>query len=143
MADRLVVASEGGLRRYLGRERGVSGQLEHYRVMAEDLRPHQRRAEAIARGSVDSREGHRYMGSVPRIVIHDWLQKQQKTWHDFATDEHLKAKFLAWYQTEYSRLMADSYRERGLATNRSRHGRLATSLGSRIVNDYRSEQAAA
>lgn len=142
MADRLIVASEGGLRRYLGRERGVGGQIEHYRVMSEDLRPHLRRAERIAKGAVDSREGIRYLGSVPRVVIHDWLTKQQKTWADFASDEHLKAKFMSWYQSEYSRLMADSYRERGLVTNRSRHGRLATSLGSRIVNEYRAEAAA-
>lgn len=142
MADRLIVASEGNLRRYLGRERGAGGRLEHFRVMSEDLNPHLKRAERIAKGAVDSRHGVRYLGSVPRIVIHDWLVKNQKTWHDFATDEHLKARFLSWYKTEYSRLMADTYRERGLATNRSRHGRLATSLGSRIVNEYRKELAA-
>jgi hypothetical protein len=142
MADRLMVASEGNLRRYLGRERDSSGRIEHFRVMREDLRPHQRRAEAIAKGSVDSREGMRYVGSVPRIVIHEWLQREQKTWNDFAIDEDLKARFMSFYRTEYSRLMADTYRERSLAVNRSRSGRLATSLGSRIVNDYRAELSA-
>jgi hypothetical protein len=140
--SRILVANEGGIRRYLGRQ-FEGGQLTHYRSWKEDLRPAQRRSEIIAKGSRESRGGMQYLGSVPRIVIDDWLRRQGKTWHDYATDADLKAKFLAWFKTDYSRFMADSHRERSLSINRSRSGRLATpSMGSRALAEWRQENAA-
>lgn len=140
--SRVLVASEGGLRRYLGRQ-FEGRELTHYRSWSEDLRPAQRRTEQIAKGSSESRMGMQYLGSVPRIVIDDWLRRQGKTWHDYATDQDLKAKFLAWFRTDYSQFMADSFRERSLSINRSRSGRLAApSMGSRALAEWRQENAA-
>lgn len=140
--SKILVASEGGMRRYLGRQ-FEGGQLTHYRVQSEDLRPAQRRAEQIAKGSRESRFGMQFIGSVPRIVIDDWLRARGKTWHEYATDPDLKAKFLAWYRTDYSKFMADSFRERSLSINRSRSGRLAApSMGSRALAEWRQENAA-
>jgi len=140
--SKILVATEGGMRRYLGRQ-FEGGQLTHYRAMSEDLRPAQRRTELIAKGSKESVNGMQYVGSIPRIVIHDWLCLQGKTWHEYATDPDLKAKFLAWFRTDYSKFMADSFRERPLSINRSRSGRLAApSLGSRVLSEWRQENAA-
>lgn len=143
MAGSKFALPGSGSGKYLGR--GYEGaRLTHYRGWREDLRPHQIRAEAIARDSKDSKNETRYLGSVPRIVIHDWLNKQQKTWVDFATDRELKAKFMLWYKSEYKMLMADSFRERSLTINRSLTGRTATrpKLGAQILNQYRQENAA-
>jgi len=139
---KLPVSANGGTVRYLGRHY-EGGQLVHYRGWKEDLRPYVDRTKAIAEGSQYSRHGFGYKASIPRIVIHDWLMRQDKTWADFATDKDLKAKFHKWFDTHYSKMTADAHRERPLSINRSQSGRLVTrpKLGAQILNDYRKEMA--
>lgn len=144
MASKIFLSNKAGSVKYLGRGY-EGGKLTHFRGWREDLRPHQRRVEALAKEAKDSRHGMRYLGSIPRIVIHDWLQKQGKNWHQFVTDKDLKASFMAWFKSEYKQMTSANYNERGLATNRTRHsGRTATApkLGAQILGDYRKEMTA-
>jgi hypothetical protein len=134
MGREIFVRNEGGAVRSLLRQYGVSGKLEHYRHFREDLDPHVERVKQIAKNSPLGKD-FRYEGSVPRIVIDDWLRKQDKNWNDWATDAELKAKFLAWFKNDYSKLAASTHRERSLAVNRA----TAPRLGAKILADYRSQ----
>ena len=139
---KIFISNKGGSTKYLGRGY-EGGQLTHYRGWTEDLRPHKARVEAIARDAKESKHGMQYVGSVPRIVIHDWLQERQKSWHDFATDKDLKAKFMAWFKSDYKHMTSANYNERSLGTNRTRHGvRTAPKLGETILKNYHRENVA-
>ncbi len=142
--SKIFVANKAGTTRYLGRGY-EGGQLTHYRGFSEDLRPHKARVEALAKDAKESRHGMRYVGSVPRIVIDDWLRKQGKTWHDYVTDKDLKAKFMAWFRSEYKHMTASNYQERSLATNRATSGGrsvTAPKLGETILKNYQRENVA-
>lgn len=142
--NKLPVSNYGGTTRYLGRQY-EGGKLVHYRGWRENLRPYVDRAKAIAQGNRYSRHGFGYMGSVPRVLIHHWLNGQEKTWEDFATDKELKAKFRKWFETNYRKMLADEHRERPLSINRTKSGgRTMTrpKLGAQILNDYRKETSA-
>jgi len=138
--SKILVATEGGAQRFLGRQYGVGGQLEHFRAFREDLQPQIDRVKEITQSRTESKSEYKYLGSVSRVVIHDWITKQGKTWHQFATDKDLKAKFMVWYRTEFSKMSADTYRERSLAINRTT-SRSRSSLGSDILSNYRKETA--
>ena len=141
--NRHALPSQGGTVRYLGRQ--YDGEkLVHYRGFKEDLTPHKARVESLAKASdrLRGKSEYEYAGSVPRVVIHDWLMKQGKNWHEFATDKDLKAKFMAWYRGEYKLLMAGSHQERRLTTDRTRNPvrkPVGPSTGSRILKDYQKE----
>lgn len=134
MTKEVFIRNEGGAVRSLLRQYGVSGRLEHYRKVSEDLDPHVARVEALAKASTPGKE-YRYEGSVPRVVIDDWLRTQGKTWQHWATDKELKAKFLVFFRTEYSKMNASTYRERSLSINRT----TAPKFGAKILSDYRKE----
>ena len=147
--SKMALSNANGTLRYLGRGY-EGGKLTHYRGWREDLQPHLKRAQAIADGAQETKKGFQYLGSVPRIVIHDWLMKQGKTWEQYATDDDLKKAFLRFYQTEYKVFMSRSKNERSLGINRSIGGRtgaapaapVGPSLGASILSDYRKENAA-
>jgi hypothetical protein len=136
MAREIFIRNEGGATRTLLRHYGVSGKLEHVRHVREDLAPHIDRAAAMAKSEKPGKE-YRYEGSIPRIVLDKWLKDQGKTWHHWAVDRDLKAKFLVWFRTEFSKMAASSYRERSLAINRT----TAPKLGATILSNYRRELA--
>lgn len=138
MAHERFVQNAGGTLHSVVSQFGVSGRIEHFRKLREDLTPHQKRVEQIAKEAKSGRE-YRYEGSVPRIVLDDWLRSQGKTWHHWATDSELKAKFLAWYRTEYKKLTAANYAERSLSINRS----TAPKFGAQILSNYRKEMQSA
>jgi len=139
--NRHAVANQNGTVRYLGRH--YDGEkLVHVRGFKEDLNPHKKRVENLAKAAASKKGEYEYAGSIPRIVIHDWLMKQGKNWHEFATDKDLKARFMAWYRTEYKLLMADTHQERRLTVNRTAvpvRKPTAPRLGSRILKDYQQE----
>ncbi len=135
MGDRFLVKTEGDTHRYLGRQ-FEGGKLVHYRGHTADFQPTIERTKMMAEANAPSSE-HQYLGTVRREVIHDWLMKQQKTWHDFATDEDLKAKFMVYYKNEFSKMMASSYQERKLSINRT----VAAPKGNSILSQYRKEQS--
>lgn len=140
---KLGISNYGGTTKYLGREH-QAGKLVHFRGWREDLRPHVDRVKAISEGSTYSKSGFGYLGTIPRILIHHWLNSQKKTWEDWGTDKELKAKFRRWFEGTYSKMLASSHRERPLAINRTTSGgRTATrpKLGAQILNDYRKEMA--
>ncbi len=140
--SRLPVSNYGGTTRYLGRQY-EGGKLTHYRGFREDLRPYVDRAKAISSGGGYSRHGFGYLASIPRIVIHQWLQQNGKTWADFATDDDLSGKFKDWFMGRYKKMTASAHQERSLAINRTTSGgRTAPKLGASILNDYRKEIAA-
>jgi hypothetical protein len=140
--NKIFLDNRGGTTRFLGRQY-EGGQLTHFRGFREDLRPHKQRVEEIAKGARESKHGMQYIGSVPRVVIHDWLMKQGKNWQDYATDRDLKAKFMAWFKSEYKLLTNAGHNERSLAINRSQSGRLvsAPKLGAQILGNYQKEMA--
>ena len=115
-------------------------ELKHYRTYRTDLDPAIKRTKQIAQSTDGSKFGeHQYIGSLDRTVIDDWLRKQGKDWHDWATDKELKAKFMAYYRTEFSKLMADTYQERKLTINRTLAAR--PQGGQTILDNYRKEMA--
>jgi hypothetical protein len=133
-----LVANEGGTRRSLLRHYEGS-ELQHIRHLREDIDPHIRRVENISKAARPGKSEYRFLGSVPRIMIDDWLRKQGKSWSDYATDKELKAKFLVWFRSDCQKLMADNYQERSLATNRTLFNR----RGASILTDYRKETSSA
>ena len=133
MGKEVFVHNDGGAIRSLVRQYGVSGKLEHYRKVSEDLTPHVDRAASLAK--LKPGKEYRYEGSVPRIVIDDWLRKNGKTWRDWAIDKEIKAKFLLYFRTEYSKMAASTYRERSLAVNRA----TAPKFGAKVLSEYRKE----
>lgn len=134
------VRNEGGAIRSLLAQRGASGKLEHFRHYREDLGPAIRRTREMTAYTDHSARNveFRYEGSIPRIVLHDWLTKKGKTWRDYATDPDLKKDFLAWFRgsRDMTEFKADSYRERPLFINRA----TAPKLGKVILDNYRKEQ---
>ena len=138
-AGRHALERSGNTVRYLGRQH-EGGKLTHYRGYVEDLKPHLKRVKGFtdARPSQWKSE-YEYVGSVPRIVIHDWLMKQGKSWHQFATDRDLKAAFMVFFRTEYPKLMADAHQERRLTVNRTTQSK--PRLGAQILGAYRKETA--
>ena len=134
MAKERLVRVEGGAVHSLVTQYGVSGRVEHFRKFREDLNPHRQRVEELAKQAKPGRE-YRYEGSIPRIVLDDWLRSQGKTWHHWATDKELKAKFLVWYRTEYKKLTASNYQERSLSINRA----TAPRFGAQVLSNYRKE----
>lgn len=133
--SRFAVAREGDTTRYLGRQ-FENGKLVHYRGLTADFDPTIRRTKFLAENQKPGSE-HQYLGTVRREVIDDWLRTQGKTWHDFATDEDLKAAFLLYYKNEFSKMMASTYVERKLSINRT----TAPRLGATILSQYRKETA--
>ena len=101
-----LVSNEGGMLRSLLRHRGARGKLEHVRHFREDLNPHMERVKAISELQVGNKSEYQYLGSIPRIVIDDWLRKLGKNWNDYATDKDLKAKFMVWFKNDYKKLLA-------------------------------------
>lgn len=138
-SGRHLLTQSGHTRKFLGRQYD-GDKLVHYRGYQSDLNAVKRRAEFIAKGADNSRSEYNYVGSVDRAVIHDWLMKQGKTWHEFATDKDLKARFMVFYRTEYPKMMADSYQERRLTVNRTTMTR--PKLGAQILHSYQKENAA-
>ena len=114
-----LVSNRNGTRHGLASERDGSGKIVHYRTFRTDLNPAIKRTETIAKNVIPGKSEYAYLGSVSMDVVADWVRKQGKTMHDFATDKDLKAKFMAYYRSEYSKLMASSYQERSLAVNRT------------------------
>jgi len=131
-----LVANEGGLQRSLLRQYD-GGKLAHYRHLREDINPHIERVKRLSQLQVENKSEYQYLGSIPRIMIDDWLRKQNKTWHEYATDKDLKGKFMAWYKGECQLLMAENYQERRLAVNRS----LSRGRGASILKSYQKETA--
>jgi hypothetical protein len=95
------------------------------------------RVKSLANNPSNLKE-YRYEGSIPRIVLDKWLREQGKRWSDWATDKELKAKFMVWFRTEFSKMTASSNRERSLAINRT----TAPKLGATILANYRKEMQA-
>ncbi len=142
--NRLPISNYGGTTKFLGRQY-EGGKLAHYRGWAENLTPYADRAKAIASGGGYSKNGFGYLATIPRIVIHDWLMRQGKTWADYATDDDLSRKFKDWFMGRYKKMTTAAYQERSLAINRSTSGGRTASapkLGATILNDYRKELAA-
>lgn len=125
--------------KFLGRQY-EGGKLTHYRGWQSDLRAVKERAQKATEATADRKTEYKYAGSIDRAVMHDWLMKQGKSWHDIAVDKDLKAKFMAWYRSEYSLLMADAYRERPLSVNRTTMTR--PKLGATILHSYQKEMSA-
>lgn len=113
-----LVANEGGLQRSILRHYD-GGQLSHVRHLREDINPHIDRVEQISKLQIENKSEYQYLGSIPRIMIDDWLREQGKNWNDYATDKDLKAKFMAWYKSDCQKLMASNYQERRLSINRT------------------------
>lgn len=131
-----LVANEGGMQRSIIRQYD-GGKLEHVRHLREAMDPHIERVKRMSELSDGSKSEYQYLGSIPRIMIHDWLLEQGKNWHDYVTDKDLKAKFMAWYRSECRLLMAENYQERRSAINRS----LSRRRGATILKDYQKEAA--
>ena len=130
-----LVRNEGGTKRFLGRQYEAE-KVTHYRHLKEDIDPHIKRVEDISKAnSHTNKSEYQYLGSVPRIMIDDWLRKQGKTWNEYATDKELKAKFMVWFKTECQKLQAKTYQERRLSVNRV----TAPRLGASILSQYRKE----
>ena len=134
-----LVANEGGTKRSLLRHYEAE-KLTHVRHLQEDINPHIKRVESISKDNGHGgKTEYQYLGSVPRIMIDDWLRKQGKNWHDYATDKELKAKFMAWFKTDCQKLLASNYQERKLAVNRT----TAPKLGATILHQYQKELSSA
>lgn len=129
-----LVAREGGLQRSLLRQYD-GGKLSHVRHQREDINPHIERVARLSKLTQDSKSEYQYLGSIPRIMIDDWLRRHGKNWNDYATDKELKAKFMAWYKTDCQKLLASHYQERRLSVNRALFNR----RGSTILKDYQKE----
>ena len=113
-----LVANEGGLQRSLLRHYD-GGKLSHVRHLRENIDPHIKRAERLAKQTEGSKSEYQYLGSVPRVMIDDWLRKQGKNWNEYATNKDLKAALLVWFKTDCQKMMASHYQERRLSVNRS------------------------
>jgi hypothetical protein len=139
MSREWFVRNEGGARRSLLAQYNSSGKLEHFRHYREDLDPAVKRTKDLAEqnASPGASKNFGYEGSVPRIVIHDWLTKRNKTWHQYATDGDLRKEFLSWFRTsrDMTKFQAKTYRERRLTINRA----TAPRLGKTILDSYRKE----
>lgn len=135
------VKNEGGAIRSLVAQRGPGGKLEHYRHIREDLAPAIRRTKELSLASevAGRKTEYGYEGSIPRIVLDDWLRKRGKTWHDWATDFDLKKEFKKWFfnSREMDKFKSSTYRERRLTVNRT----TAPRLGKTILDDYRKEHS--
>lgn len=143
--DRYATEVSGNTVRYLGRQ-FEGGELVHYRGYRTNLEPVAKRVKAFTDARPSNwKSEYEYIGSVDRVVIHDWLMRQGKNWHEFATDRDLKAKFMVFYRTEYPKMMAKAHQERRLTVNRTKHPvRKASSpsLGKSILDNYRKEMSA-
>ena len=54
--------------------------------------------------------GWRYAGSVPMVMIVEWLRNNGYTMEDFGKDENVKKKFLAYWQgNEFNKFHAKDY----------------------------------
>ena len=134
-----LVANEGGMQKSLLRHYEAE-KLTHVRHFREDLQPHIDRVERISKlNGHTSKSEYQYLGSIPRIMIDDWLRKEGKNWNDYATDKELKAKFMSWFKSDCQKLMAEHYQERRLSANRSLTGRTAPKFGATVLDNYRKE----
>lgn len=140
MAERFV-RNEGGAMRFVLSQYSVSGKIEHFRHFREDLEPAIQRTKDLAEQTTHSGKGRNfgYEGSVPRIVIHDWLKENGKTWHQYATDGDVRKAFLKWFRSsrDMTKFQAKTYQERRLTVNRA----TAPRLGKTILDNYRKEVA--
>jgi hypothetical protein len=103
MARIIPVSQHGDVTRWFSSERDGSGQLVHYRGHRQNVEPilnrvKQRAAEAPGRFGKSGEI--KYVGSIPRAMLEDWLSKRGKTMHDYATDEHLKRSFTLFLTAE-------------------------------------------
>ena len=115
--ERRVTGQVGDVQKYLAHE---DGKL--YRGMRQDMTEAIRRVRYLddkvnGASSKDNRAGWKYAGSVPVVVLTDWLSKNGYTWPAFATNEDgCKDKFLRWFMSrENHRLQAhDGKKARGV-----------------------------
>lgn len=133
------IRNEGGAIRSLLAQRGVSGRLEHYRHFREDLAPAMERTREMTAYTDHSARNveYKYEGSIPRIMIHDWLMRNGHDWHAYAVDPDVKKAFMKWFKgnRDLKRFHADTYRERQLSINRGRR------QARNILSDWRKENA--
>ena len=93
----------------------------HYRTEHQDLGPAIRRSQLIREAEERNGTGdndRRYVGSVPMVVVTDWLNKNGYLWEEWARNEGgipgmmypesktgVKNKFMAYFMTrEFSKL---------------------------------------
>jgi len=137
MKNEFLVAQEGGMSRSLLRQYD-GGKLNHYTHFREDLDPHMKRVRSLSEDIRPGKSEYEYIGSVPRIMIHKWLIEQGKSWHEYATDKDLKAKFMVWFKTDCQKMLASNYQER-VTSVVSGLGPTAPSTGAKILKEYREE----
>ena len=130
---KVVTSVSAGTVKYMGLEHDGSNRVQHYRGYKEDLTPYLQRTAFFA--SIDRHKGSelKYVGSIPRIWIQDQLTKLGKTWNDYACDRDLHDKVIDLWKSLATKFTADNYRKR------KPHG---PSMGSKVLNDWRSENAA-
>ena len=112
MAAKLITSVFGDVTKYFGVERDGSGHVQHYRGHRQDVAPVLDRVKRISQAQPGrfSRMGeHQYLGTIPRTMIDDWLNRQGKTWHDYATDDDLKRRFLLFMTAERPRFFMKSH----------------------------------
>ncbi len=112
MGSRIITGVFGDVTKYFGLEHDGK-KVKHVRGHVQDCRPALARVKHMAQAAPSRHEKtreYKYIGSIPRTMIDDWLKKRQKTWHDYATDLHLKQAFELFMMAERPAFFMKAYR---------------------------------
>jgi len=112
MGYRIITGVYGDVRKYFGLERDGK-KVKHVRGHTQDCAPALDRVKRFSEAAPTRNEKkgeYKYIGSIPRTMIDDWLNKRQKTWHDYATDRHLKQAFELFMMAERPAFFMKAYR---------------------------------
>ena len=111
MASRIITGVFGDVTKYFGLEHDGK-KVKHLRGHRQDCGPIMERVKRAAARAPTRHEKsleYKYIGSVPRTMIDDWLKKREKTWHEYATDKDLKRAFELFMMAERPAFFMKAY----------------------------------
>ena len=81
MADPKFISQNGDVTKWIASERDVNGELKHYRGFSQDTSKTvdmvREKAQA-APGRFSKKGEHQYVGSIPMVMLQDWLKGRGK-----------------------------------------------------------------
>lgn len=112
MTSKIITGIFGDVTKYFASENDSSGRQQHFRGHRQRVDPIldlvKRRAQNGPGRFAPSKE-HKYIGTIPRTMLDDWLNEQGKTWHEYATDTDLRKAFLLFMTAERPRFFAKTW----------------------------------
>lgn len=134
MADKRLTAVQGpDLVRFFAHEDGV-----HYRGHTQNLDPALDRVKRLNEiNERPTKNGWRYGGSIPVVMLTEWLNKTKHRMDEFARSRELRQEFIRWMQDRDRRgFIADDgqYKIRRRGTINADQQLRGTESGSTIIS---------